>query len=251
MHANANYQHWSANGAEAINATDVRGATPWHSHARLVVGRVDRGMRKIVLRNSEIALPAGAGFVLPPLLAHRSLAADPTDYRILCIPVDERLPGLSVAAITETAWHTLFERSFAALTTGCADGMPELLARTVRVVPPAIAACREPPAVQRLAGEIAEEPENTLSLGEMAEQSGLSPFHLQRLFVRATGLSPRQARLVERLHQARTLLLDGMPAGEAALACGFADQSHMSREFRKWTGLPPGRYLAQLSRAER
>jgi AraC-like DNA-binding protein len=35
-----------------------------------------------------------------------------------------------------------------------------------------------------------------------------------------------------------------VPLVEAALRCGFADQSHMTRHFRKAYGLPPGRFAA-------
>ena len=39
-----------------------------------------------------------------------------------------------------------------------------------------------------------------------------------------------------------TRMLAGLPLAETALACGFADQSHMTRAFRKAFGLPPGRW---------
>lgn len=251
MCANPIYRHWTANGVEAVSATDVRGATPWHSHARLIVGRVERGMRKIVLRGGEMVLPAGAGFVLPPLLAHRTLAADPTDYRVLCLPADQSFCGVSASAIAGDAWCDLFERGFDAVVSGRAEGVVALLTAALPIARRETAGCRAPRAVRRLADELAEDPEDGRSLAQMAAGIGLSPFHLQRLFVRSTGLSPRQARLVARLHRARQMLLNGKPAGETAVACGFSDQAHLSREFRKWTGLPPGRYLEQVHRVRR
>jgi AraC-like DNA-binding protein len=52
--------------------------------------------------------------------------------------------------------------------------------------------------------------------------------------------------MLARLRQARTLLGEGVALSDAAAACGFADQSHLNRVFKRWMGVPPGRYRAQL-----
>jgi AraC-like DNA-binding protein len=43
----------------------------------------------------------------------------------------------------------------------------------------------------------------------------------------------------------RTLLGEGVALSEASAACGFADQSHLNRVFKRLMGVPPGRYRAQ------
>ena len=40
----------------------------------------------------------------------------------------------------------------------------------------------------------------------------------------------------------RRLLAEGMAPAEVAAACGYVDQSHMHREFRRRFGLTPGAY---------
>jgi len=240
------YQHFTLDTIEFVRALGVTGTTPWHSHKRLLVGRIDRGQRTVKLRGGALSLTEGQGFVLPPGLAHRIIADAPTDYRVICFPVSAGIGGTAAAALAGQDWALVFERAFASAMHGQRDGLSDLLAATLPVAPPAATELL-PRAVRRLSRDIASRPEHSARLDDMAHQSGLSPFHLQRQFVRATGLSPRQARLGERLHRARALLMSGMPAGEAAVACGFADQAHLSREFSKWTGLPPGRYLRQIS----
>jgi AraC-like DNA-binding protein len=47
---------------------------------------------------------------------------------------------------------------------------------------------------------------------------------------------------MRRLDRARALIRRGTPLVEAALASGFADQSHMTRHFKKAYGLSPGRW---------
>jgi AraC-like DNA-binding protein len=49
---------------------------------------------------------------------------------------------------------------------------------------------------------------------------------------------------MRRLDRARAFIRAGTPLVDAALRCGFADQSHMTRQFRQAYGLSPGRFAA-------
>ncbi|WP_460942138.1 helix-turn-helix domain-containing protein [Okibacterium endophyticum] len=44
---------------------------------------------------------------------------------------------------------------------------------------------------------------------------------------------------IERAASARRLLIRGAKASEAAAAAGFADQAHLTREFRRLVGIAP------------
>ena len=63
------------------------------------------------------------------------------------------------------------------------------------------------------------------------------------------GTGPHRYRNQRRLERARRLIEDGLPLAAAALSCGFADQSHMTRHFKKTYGLPPGRWAAMARAA--
>ena len=78
-----------------------------------------------------------------------------------------------------------------------------------------------------------------VSLQELAEATGLSHFHLLRVFARTMGLPPHQYQTHLRLARARSLLRRGEPASKVALEVGFADQSHFVRSFRRSHGLTP------------
>jgi AraC-like DNA-binding protein len=65
---------------------------------------------------------------------------------------------------------------------------------------------------------------------------------LIRAFSRAYGLPPHRYVTGRRIDRARTLLLDGMPAAEVAVAVGFYDQAHLTRHFRRMLGTTPGAY---------
>jgi AraC family transcriptional regulator len=84
------------------------------------------------------------------------------------------------------------------------------------------------------------------SLERLAAQAGLSKFHFQRLFKRATGVSPSRYHINLRMSLARQLLRETKKSVvEIALEVGYADPSHFSRLFRRETGLSPSEYRRQ------
>lgn len=87
-----------------------------------------------------------------------------------------------------------------------------------------------------------------VSLRDVAARFGISPFRLIRVFGRVTGLSPYAWLLLLRVNEARRLLEAGAPVSDATYRCGFSDQSHLTRTFRRTFGVPPGQY-ARAARA--
>lgn len=84
-----------------------------------------------------------------------------------------------------------------------------------------------------------------MSLDDLASTVALSRFHFARRFRQSMGTSPHEWVLRQRVAQARTLLTrTDTPLLDIALRCGFADQSHLTRVFRKRTGTTPGRFRA-------
>jgi AraC-like DNA-binding protein len=79
---------------------------------------------------------------------------------------------------------------------------------------------------------------------ELERACGLDRFTLARQFRARLGTSPYRYLTMRRLDRARSLLGAGQPLAETAAACGFADQSHMSRQFKRTYGLSPGRWRA-------
>jgi AraC family transcriptional regulator len=84
-----------------------------------------------------------------------------------------------------------------------------------------------------------------LSLIEIARAAHVSPFHLARLFKRSLGVSPHQYLIQLRVNSARWLLSAGSgerSLAEVASAVGFADQSHLTRHFKRATGVTPRQF---------
>lgn len=78
---------------------------------------------------------------------------------------------------------------------------------------------------------------------DMARAAGMSPRAFERGFQREYGLPPQQYLKRLRIQTACRLLVDTRESiADIGLRCGFADQSHLTREFRRVTGLTPGSY---------
>ncbi len=79
-----------------------------------------------------------------------------------------------------------------------------------------------------------------LTLAEMAGVAHMSPYHFSRLFKESTGLTPHRYVIQRRVQRARELLRSSaLPIAEIAFLCGFANQSHLNRHFKRLLGVSP------------
>jgi AraC-like DNA-binding protein len=89
------------------------------------------------------------------------------------------------------------------------------------------------------------------SLRELAAGVELSPFHMLRVFREATGFPPHAWLVLERVCHARHLLAAGRSPAEVAGAAGFADQAHLTRWFKRVTGVTPAAFRNSVQDAAR
>jgi len=102
---------------------------------------------------------------------------------------------------------------------------------------------RERDAVRRVRGFIDEHFDGAIALSDLARIANLSPFHLHRIFCQETGMPPHAYQTQVRVNHAKEMLQQRRPLTQVALATGFADQSHLTRHFRRVVGVTPGRYF--------
>jgi AraC family transcriptional regulator len=86
------------------------------------------------------------------------------------------------------------------------------------------------------------------SLSELAALCGLSRSYFVRAFKQITGMPPHRWLLAQRVKRAKELLRGSkLPIVEIAVACGFADQSHLTRVFSRALGISPAAWRRQRS----
>ncbi|MBD2099770.1 AraC family transcriptional regulator [Leptolyngbya sp. FACHB-261] len=79
-----------------------------------------------------------------------------------------------------------------------------------------------------------------LSLAELASVINISPTYFASLFKRATGISPHQYVIQQRVKRAKAMLMKtDLTIADIALQVGFSSQSHLTQQFKRLTGMTP------------
>ncbi|HEY5894474.1 MAG TPA: AraC family transcriptional regulator [Chthoniobacterales bacterium] len=93
---------------------------------------------------------------------------------------------------------------------------------------------------------MAEHVVDDFNLDQLAGMAGLSRFHFNRLFKKATGFSPSRYHINLRMNVARRLLRETKKGIVAvAIEVGYTNPSHFAQLFRRDTGLSPSDYRRQ------
>jgi AraC family transcriptional regulator len=106
---------------------------------------------------------------------------------------------------------------------------------------------RQAPAwLTRVVELIHDEPGGRHTLDGLARVAGVHPTHLARTFRARLGCSVGELVRRVRVAAAKEAIAGGMSLAETAVACGFADQSHFTRTFRRAIGTTPAAFRRAL-----
>ncbi|XEC97486.1 helix-turn-helix domain-containing protein [Paenibacillus tarimensis] len=95
--------------------------------------------------------------------------------------------------------------------------------------------------IERYISENCQTP--NFSINMISKQLCLSRVQCHKLFKKVYKISPRQYMTNKKLQHAKYLLLHtDLKIEMISEQLGFASQSHFSRQFKRWTGIPPLRY---------
>ncbi|AJS58176.1 AraC family ligand binding domain-containing protein [Paenibacillus sp. IHBB 10380] len=250
---------------EAYRFEGIMQKFPNHFHDYYVIGFIEQGKRYLVCNNEEYILNSGDVIIFNPQDPHACEQIDgrTLDYRCINIQPEvmreyvleitglDYLPRFTRAVLyqTELAW-SLHELHLMILE-GQSDFQKEelflfLLEQLLREY-----SDTEPPdPSQELTTEIKIVCEyieshyaDSITLHQLSELTGLSKYHLLRLFTRQKGISPYCYLETIRINHAKRLLEQGLRPIEVAFQTGFSDQSHFTNFFKKLIGLTPKQYM--------
>ncbi len=252
-----------------IQAKDITNYFSKHVHEKLYIGIIQKGVRRMRYRGSSTDLSPGQIFLLNVDEPHE---CDDDDLNLQIIGFPERIflqiareinlksapktISFSKLVATDrflfseiTSLLSLLDSSASRLTveskingilsrlvmrhTTWSETLPEkALSFTASV---------------RLAKEYVQENyAREISLGELAQLTGLTPYHLSRIFTATYGMSPHQYLTHVRVEAAKKLLTNlDTTLSDVALSAGFYDHSHFCRTFKRYTGSTPREFAEQ------
>lgn len=85
-----------------------------------------------------------------------------------------------------------------------------------------------------------------IKLQTLAGIARVNPFVLLRQFGNDYGVTPHQYLRSFRVNKAMQFIRQGARLSDVAQLCGFCDQSHLNRQFKKTVGVSPGKYVARI-----
>lgn len=252
---------------ELLRAHYVTQSFGRHTHDGFGFGVIERGALGFYYRGENVVAPAGQINLVNPDEVHTGHAATKGGwmYRMFYLEADllkraasemagkrTRLPFFDKGVILDTELAGRIRSLHIALGTG-ETGLLEAQSRFLGVLvqliarhadsSPAIRPIgREPRAVRDARDYIEAHHSENLSITELASIARLSPFHFIRVFQRHLGIPPHAYLMQTRVRRAKALLQRGWRIVDAALETGFADQSHLSKHFKRTLGVTPGQY---------
>lgn len=85
---------------------------------------------------------------------------------------------------------------------------------------------------------------NELRISELAALCGMSEVYFRRIFRALHGKGPKEYMIGMRIERARQLLSDGgFSVREVAALCGYFEETHFSREFKRHVGCAPSNFI--------
>ena len=254
-------------GLVMMRATYVKHHFAKHNHDGFAFGVIEKGALGFSYRGKKLVAPAGTINLVNPDEPHDGypVTEGGWTYRMFYFDAEifqraadaiigkgANLPFFQEGVIEDSDMaseiHT-FHTSLLSETMGKLELESRLLHMLVRFIRrhadtsyPPLPARREHPAVLVVKSMLEDCYAQDISLADLAETAGLSPFHLIRVFKAQTGLTPHRYHSQIRVRRAEHMLRQGADLAETALDVGFADQSHLNRHFKAIVGVPPGAY---------
>ncbi len=232
-----------------------------HGHEMLVISAVAGGGKlRFVFEDGSIPVGAETLMCFAPYQQHRAVVeGEVREYVILHLEqkwiVD--VFGLDAAQVRwrrqleDATLHGAFVKMVKRLALG--EGQPEALEEWLwlywaQSVEGVVEHTVPNQTLESIRQEIELKWNEPLTIESLAQKYDLNTYSLIRQFKRLFGATPKKYLLDLRVHRAKELIAGGMGIAEAALTCGFYDQSHLYNYFKKIFGVSPKVYQEAFGR---
>lgn len=252
--------------AEVFHAHFVDHAYPVHTHEAWTLLIVDDGAIHYDLDRSHHGAIQSVVTLLPPHVPHDGRSASPYGFRKRVLYLDASVLGeeLIGAAVDQPTLadpplrHRLHQLHQALADPGDAFEAESRLAFVAERIREWLAGHEaierhdgwhsQQTLADRLRQLLDAHSVDGMTLRDAAEALQTHPVHLARTFTRQYGLPPHRYLVGRRIDQARRLLLSGERPAEVAVAVGFYDQAHLTRQFNRYLDVGPARYATSRAR---
>jgi AraC-like DNA-binding protein len=251
---------------EVRQGFSVARPVPRHWHDEYQLCCIQAGEGDLTYRGAKFLTPPASLFIVHPGEIHSNRAFDQRGVSYRMIFADAELMRGAAAEVSGRATGlpffpavVVFEQELVSkyLALHMALGQPTsslerqvllldllttLISRFAENRPGAYSCSVEKQPVRRACDYLAEHYEENVSLETLARVANLSPFHFNRVFSEEKGMPPHAFQTQLRVARAKRLLREGRAISQVAAQTGFADQSHLTRHFKRLVAVTPGQY---------
>jgi AraC-like DNA-binding protein len=262
------WQSGTLKGIELLKASFQSFEFSKHWHDDLAIGVIEKGAEGLYYRGNNIVIPENQIVTINPAEVHTGFAGCTTGWKYRMFYFDpemiqrhfelsdqEVLPFIKSPILDDPELFGLLQQLHIALEEPSFDITKEsllticfelLFGRHGDHAKLTSKSIRERQKNAAMREYLLQNWRDNVSIGELEELSGLSKFQLIRSFNAQYGLTPHQFLLILKINTARRLLQEGDSCADTALACGFYDQSHLTRNFKRAFGITPKRYATSF-----
>jgi AraC-like DNA-binding protein len=233
-------------GVETLKAERLRLSFDRHFHDTYSFGLIVRGVERCSVQKSRHFFEPGSVPMFNPGEVHDGGPATGSGWSYRMVYLDPGLvegePAFPCAARRDPLARQRAGELFDAIDCGSLLGIEEALERALATLLGSREIVSSEPALRQVRERIDAQCCEPLRLRDLCGLAGVSPTRLLRGFEAAYGLTPHRYQQSRRIARAKKLILAGNALAEVAAACGYSDQTHLNRWFRRIQGTTPGRF---------